>query len=118
MLLEMRTYTLHPGAQGAFWRHYREGGMACQGPVRPNMVGYFVSEIGALNRVVHLWKWHDLAQRAERRAALAADPSWQAHLGRIRPLMQAQDCAVLLPAPLPGLVALEPPPADHGAGRA
>lgn len=109
MLLEMRTYTLRPGTQAEYWQHYRDGGAACQAPVRDNLVGYFVTEIGPLNRVVHLWRWADLAQRAERRGAMAAKPEWQAHLARIRPLMTDQETALLLPAPVPGLVALAPP---------
>jgi hypothetical protein len=109
MLLEMRTYTLRPGAQAEYWQHYREGGAECLDPVRRNLVGYFVTEIGPLNRVVHLWNWQDLAQRQAGRAAVGANPAWQAHLGRIRPLMQAQETALLLPAPVPGLVALAPP---------
>jgi hypothetical protein len=40
-------------------------------------VGYFISEIGVVNQVVHLWRYEDYADREARRAALEKDPAWQ-----------------------------------------
>ena len=60
-------------------------------------VGYWLVEIGALNTVVHLWGYRDLAHRAEVRRALAADAAWQTAVGRLMPLLQAQEATILVP---------------------
>jgi len=52
---------------------------------------------------VHLWKYDDVAQRAEIRAANYARPDWDAHLANIRPLMTQQHAALLVPAPVSGM---------------
>lgn len=109
MILEMRTYTLRPGNQPAYWQSYRDGGLSRMGPVLPNLLGYFVTDIGPLNRVVHLWRYDDLSDRAAKRAAMAADPEWAAHLARIRPLMREQETAILVPSPVPELSPLAAP---------
>jgi hypothetical protein len=63
------------------------------------MVGYFMTEIGPLNQVVHMWGYDSLDQRTERRAALGADPAWQAYVAKIRPLIITQESKILLPMP-------------------
>jgi hypothetical protein len=42
-------------------------------------LGYFISEVGTLNQVVHLWGYKDAADRFTRRAAMEADPDWTAY---------------------------------------
>jgi NIPSNAP len=41
--------------------------------------GFFVTHIGPLSRVVHLWRYEDLADREQRRDAMEADREWQAY---------------------------------------
>ena len=104
MIFEIRTYTLQPGAPAEYWRHYAEGGFDAQDPrLRDRLVGYFQTEMGPLNRIVHIWKYDDAGQRAELRAANYARPEWDAHLARIRPLMVAQEAQLLVPSPVPGM---------------
>lgn len=38
------------------------------------LLGYFITEIGELNAVVHLWGYDSFEERARRRAALAGEP--------------------------------------------
>jgi hypothetical protein len=38
---------------------------------------YLFTESGELNTLVHMWTYEDAADRARRRAAMAADPEWQ-----------------------------------------
>ncbi|WP_418321253.1 NIPSNAP family protein [Piscinibacter sakaiensis] len=40
------------------------------------LIGFYVSEIGAMNQVVHMWRYDNLGDREKRRAALDADPAW------------------------------------------
>jgi hypothetical protein len=41
-----------------------------------HLIGFYVSEIGPLNEVVHLWGFASLAERERRRALMEADPGW------------------------------------------
>jgi hypothetical protein len=62
------------------------------------MIGYFASESGPLNQVIHLWGYRDAADRERRRASLLADPAWQAYVKKIRPLIVRQKTKLLVPA--------------------
>jgi NIPSNAP len=43
-------------------------------------VAFYVSEIGPLNQVVHMWEFDSLAHLERCRAAIAADPASARHL--------------------------------------
>ena len=56
-------------------------------------------DIGQLNQIVHLWRYKDINDRAERRAKLAADPAWQAYLQKAMPFIQHMENKILIAAP-------------------
>lgn len=112
MILEIRTYTLIPGKVEAYWEAYRGLDPEIRSTVMPHLLGYWQSEFGILNRVVHLWRWRDLAERERLRTALYADPRWQDHLARIRPLITTQACEIFRETPLKGLRGTLPPLPD------
>ena len=99
MYVEERMYTLRAGTAPEYLKHYTEHGMKVQLKHLPHMVGYYFSETGPQNLVVHLWAYDDLNQRERCRAALSADPGWQAYLPKIRPLMITQDTRIHKCAP-------------------
>lgn len=100
MIVEQRTYNFHPGAIPEFMRKYEESGAReLQQRILGNLIGYFVSELGPLNRTVHLWGYEFLDERARRRAALMQEPDWRAFLQSILPLLQSQESTILLPTP-------------------
>ena len=100
MIVEQRVYRLHTGKVPEYLRIYGEQGRAIQEPILGRMLGWFTAnEFGELNRVVHLWGYDDLDDRARRRATLAADPGWQAVLAQIVPLIRSQESTILTPAP-------------------
>ena len=45
-------------------------------------LAYMVTESGEMNTIVHIWVYEVAGDRAKRRAAMAADPDWQAYLKR------------------------------------
>lgn len=61
-------------------------------------IGTFCSDIGPLNQVVHIWAYADIADREERRSAMAADPEWQAFLVVNRGSFTEQENKILKPA--------------------
>ncbi len=100
MIVEQRTYRLHTGKVPEYLRIYGEEGRAIQEPILGHLVGWFTAnDIGELNRVVHLWAYDDLEDRARRRALLAADPAWQQVVAQLQPLIREQESTILSPAP-------------------
>ncbi|MEO8143441.1 MAG: NIPSNAP family protein [Betaproteobacteria bacterium] len=99
MYVEERNYTLVVGKAAEYFRNYEEFGMKVQLRHLPNMVGYYVTEVGAQNVVTHLWAYDDLNQRDKCRAAMQADPDWQAYLPKNRPLMVSQETRIMKCAP-------------------
>jgi hypothetical protein len=110
MILEERCYTLAPGNIDAYWALYTPDILATMEPVRAHLLGYFVSDTGKLNQIVHLWRYDSYEQRAQKRAALVANPTWQAHLARLRKLCLKQKTRILRPSPVAGLSPLFAPP--------
>ncbi len=99
MIVEERSYTLQPGTTAEYLSRYERHGLPVQRPILGNLVGYFSSEIGILNQVVHLWAYEDLGDRARRRAELQANPDWQAYIVTVRPFIVRQENRILIPAP-------------------
>jgi len=99
MLVEERTYTTHPGKWRDYLALFEAEGLAVQRRILGRMVGYYTTELGELNQIVHLWAYKDLNERAERRAALLADPTFAAYVKKMLPLLQKQESRILRPAP-------------------
>lgn len=99
MIVELRRYTLHPGKVAQLLDLHEKEGLPIQGPVLGNLIGYFSSDIGVLNEVVHLWGYTSLEDRALRRRQLSAHPDWPAYLDKVLPLIQRQESTLLTPAP-------------------
>jgi hypothetical protein len=98
MLYEMRTYRLKVGAVSQYLRLVEEEGIAIQTQHLGNLVGYFSSEIGTLNEIVHIWAYSDLLDRQHRREKLAMDSSWQEFVPKIQALLEVMECKILSPA--------------------
>jgi len=99
MFVEERMYTLHPGKVPDYLKLYQEEGLALQTSLLPAMAGYYSTEVGTLNMVVHMWAYEDLKQRAECRAKMLADPAWQAYVKKVQPLVVHQETRIMVPAP-------------------
>ncbi|MDJ0388798.1 NIPSNAP family protein [Roseomonas sp. E05] len=99
MIVEERIYTLRAGEAAAYIRAYEAEGMAIQRPILGRMVGYYTTEFGPLNQVIHLWAYESLEERRERRARLLADPTWKAYAAKVRPMVFTQENKLLVPAP-------------------
>lgn len=99
MYVEERMYTLQAGTAAQYFKNYEEFGMKVQLRHLPHMVGYYVTEVGPQNVVIHLWAYDDLNQRDRCRAAMQADPDWQAYLPKNRPFMISQETRIMKCAP-------------------
>jgi hypothetical protein len=99
MIYEHRSYRLKNGSVPEYLRVVEAEGIAIQKRHLGQLVGYFATEIGPLNEIIHIWGFADLEDRARRRAALLADPEWQAFLPKIRDLIEEGVNRILKPAP-------------------
>lgn len=99
MIIEQRTYTTLPGKWRDYLALYESEGLAIQHRILGRMVGYYTTESGPLNQIVHMWAYTDLSERAKLRAELAADLGWQKYVARMLPLLQSQESKFLNPAP-------------------
>jgi hypothetical protein len=99
MIVEERIYTLAIGKAPEYLALYEAEGLGVQRSILGRMIGYFSTEFGPLNQIVHLWAYQDLADRARRRAELAAHPGWRSYLAKVRPLIVSQENKLLTPAP-------------------
>lgn len=84
MIFDMRTYTCKPGTVPAQLKLYEEHGLAVQTKHLGQPALYGVTETGEINTYVHVWAYEDAADRANRRAAMQADPDWTAFLAKTR----------------------------------
>jgi hypothetical protein len=97
MIVDHRTYELQPGRLREFLALYEKEGLPVQMKHLGNLVGYFTTEVGNVNEIVHIWGYADLADRTKRRAAMAADPTWQAYLQKSREFMKHMNNKILVP---------------------
>jgi hypothetical protein len=110
MLYELRTYTVKPGAVGDMVK----AASTVSHDIRKNdfgkLEGYWFTEIGPLNQVLHLWSYSDFNERARLRGELAKNSRWTGeYLPMIRPLLMLQEVRLLN--------AIRPPVAPASTGN-
>jgi len=105
VFVEERTYTLQAGKTADYLAAYAKDGLEVQRGHLGNLIGYFTTEIGPLNQIVHMWGYDSLDDRQKRRRALYADPRWQEYLPTVVPWLVHQESRILVPtsfSPVPG----------------
>ncbi|MEX0922491.1 MAG: NIPSNAP family protein [Rhodovibrionaceae bacterium] len=80
MLYDLRTYRCRPGALARQLALYEELGLEPQWRHLGAPLLFAQPDVGDVNSYVHIWVYRDAADRAGRRAAMMADPAWQAYL--------------------------------------
>ncbi len=101
MLFDHRTYTVKPGTLPAHLEIYERLGKATQERHLGAPAFYGITETGPINTYVHIWVYEDAGDRAKKRAAMQADPDWQAYTKASREAgyLIGQENKLLTPAP-------------------
>lgn len=99
MFVEERVYGLKPGRIPEYFALYEAKGMVPQRRYLPCMLGYYASEMGDLNEVIHLWGHESLDAREFNREQMKADPEFQAYWHEVREIVVAQRTRIMKPAP-------------------
>ncbi|WP_047153882.1 NIPSNAP family protein [Aneurinibacillus tyrosinisolvens] len=98
MIHEMRTYSVKIGKTQEYLQLFEEIGLAIISKYA-KLVGYWYTEIGELNQIIHIWEYESLDLRAERRKALYSDPEWlEEFIPKAMPLLEKQESKILYPA--------------------
>jgi len=92
---ELVAERIAPGRARAWLDIFREG-LAARRRHSP-ILGVWMSELGTLNQVFHLWGYQDLESRREIREAVAADPEWIKAATVLEPMTQRQEARILVP---------------------
>ena len=77
MIVDHRTYELQPGRLRDFLALYEKEGLPVQKKHLGNLVGYFTTEVGNVNEIVHIWalrrsrRPHQAPRRDGRRPRMA-----------------------------------------------
>lgn len=99
MLVELRIYTVAPGKLKDYLAVYQVHGVAVHTEILGHWLGCYVTEVGPLNQVVHLWGFDSFEDRLRRRERLAADPRWSDYLRQAAGLVTQQESRLLRRAP-------------------
>lgn len=99
MIVEARTYTLHPGQVPRFMQLMADGGIDIEKRHLGRLLGFYSTEFGSINKVLHVWAFESHDDRTRRRRLLYADPQWQAFVPTVLPLIRDMHNEILVPAP-------------------
>jgi hypothetical protein len=96
MLYELRTYTVKPGTLGEIVKAASTVSRDIRNDDYGKLEGYWMTEIGPLNQVMHLWSYKDFDERSRLRGELAKNPRWTGeYIPAIRPLLVRQEVRLL-----------------------
>ena len=98
MIVDVRTYTLVPRKLPRYVELFEAHALPIVKRHGFELMGYYVSQIGPLNQVVHLWRYESLADLERKRAARDADPDWGKFLGMTEGMVMMQDDKIMRPA--------------------
>ncbi len=80
MIYDHRTYTCRPGTVKKQFELYVQLGYEPQRKHLGEPLLYAATETGDINSFVHIWAYESAAERERKRAAMQADPDWQAYI--------------------------------------
>ena len=93
MIYELRTYGLRPGTLPEVEQRF-----ANVIEVREKysqLVGFWHTELGPLNQIVHLWAYEDLNERARIRAEAVKEETWPP---KVAEFCVSQESKILIPS--------------------
>lgn len=98
MIHELRTYTVRQGTLPQMIKNSGTVSRDIRGDNYGKLEGYWSTEIGPLNQVMHLWSYADLNERARLRGELAKNERWvKEYLPLNKEIMVRQDIRLLNP---------------------
>ena len=81
MIYELRIYTIKPGTTQEYYEKFHESFEDRQKLSR--MIGIFHTDVGDLNKIMHIWEYEDHGQRAQIRAETSKHEWWPPPTGHL-----------------------------------
>ena len=101
--VDLRIYTTRQRGMAEFLRLQNEEMLPIQLRHIEKPLGYYTTEIGPQDEVIHLWGFDSLADMEARRDARNRDPDWAAYLEKTEGLFVEQETYMVKRVKLPGL---------------
>ena len=100
-IYEKRTYCITPGDMPEVIRLYTtEGWPALQAEkFDEKLIGYFISDTGALHQLIHLWRFDDDGDRRKFWTRIYASKQFMSFVVKLRPHIQTQEVQLMTSAP-------------------
>ena len=92
MIYEVRTYHITPHKVPEVLNLFSES-IDDRTKISP-LTGFFTTEIGPLNQVIHIWQYEDMAERDRVRAEASKLPNWPP---KIAPLAESMNSEIFIP---------------------
>ena len=96
-VIDLRIYTIRPRSMPQYLKLFEELALPVARRHFGEPLGYYVTQIGPLNQVVHLWGFESLADLEQRQAAVAGDPEFAKYLAATEGLVVAQEDRIMRP---------------------
>ena len=97
MIVEMRTYNIKVGRLNDFIKIYDNDIREIHTSILGNQIGFFYTEIGSLNQVIHLYGYDTYEERERRRKILVNDERFLKYLEKVKDLILSQSNKLLNP---------------------
>ena len=97
MIIEMRTYILKPATLKKFLNIYNNDIRETHVSILGNQIGFFYTEFGELNKVVHLYGYDSYIDREKRREILSKNKEFISYLDKVKDIILHMKNEVLIP---------------------
>ena len=94
-VIDLRIYTIRPRGMPQYLKLFEELALPFALKYLGEPLGYYVTQIGPLNQVVHLWAFENLADMEQRQASLAGDAGFAKYLAATDGLVIAQEDRIM-----------------------
>jgi hypothetical protein len=98
-IFELRTYSLVVGKMSGVVALWTTEGWPALEKHPKKLVAYFTGDVGALNQLIHIWKYDDEVDRRAFWAGVYADPLFMAFVVKLRPNLISQENKLMMNAP-------------------
>jgi hypothetical protein len=90
-VIDIRVYTIRPRGVQEYLKLYKKWALTIAPKHWGPPLGFFVTEIGPLNQVIHMWAFESLADLERCRASLLSDPEFAKYLAATEGFIIAQE---------------------------
>jgi len=95
MIYNVRTYNCIPRMLNKYVDIFEKYAMPVNNKHGFNLIGYFISDIGPQNQIVHIWEYKDLNEFNEMRKKRTADPAWSDFRERTAGMVASQEDKIM-----------------------